>query len=292
MDKELRTKAWKQYLHYFWIWFFILIVLLVIFGGIIIKKRSAGRLERGNQAAPIERVYDFADVLTDKEEEDLRELIAKKETEGKFDIVLVTIKEAVETDSVSWETAMMNYADNFYDSYNYGYDKIHGDGVLLLDNWQEGQKGSWLCTTGKVYRQFSTYDVDLILDAVYNKVEKNPYIAYQTYIEKVVNKMNPKSENRMFFFAGILLIPLITAISFMLIKMQSKSGEKTVVSSTYVADGKPIMHRQSDEYIRKFVTKRHIPQNNGGSGGSRSSGGGGSHRSSGGVTHGGGGRRR
>ena len=70
--------------------------------------------------------------------------------------MIVTISESVEYDlqnpglaeafhakevgSTDWSTAMRDLADNFYDYNNFGYDKVHGNGVLLLDNAYEGQR--------------------------------------------------------------------------------------------------------------------------------------------------------
>ena len=93
--------------------------------------------------------------------------------------MIVTISESVEYDlqnpdlaeafhakevgSTDWSTAMRDLADNFYDYNNFGYDKVHGNGVLLLDNAYEGQKGSWLSTCGNVYDYFGDYEIDQAL---------------------------------------------------------------------------------------------------------------------------------
>ena len=77
---------------------------------------------RGNSQEPTERVYDYADVLTDEEEQSLREYIAECEEKIQADIVIVTISESVEYDlqdpdlpeafhakevgSTDWSTAM------------------------------------------------------------------------------------------------------------------------------------------------------------------------------------------
>ena len=58
-----------------------------------------------------ERVFDYADVLTDAEEDALRDLIAKTEPEIQCDIVLVTMSDA----RYASDNAMMNFADDFYD---------------------------------------------------------------------------------------------------------------------------------------------------------------------------------
>ncbi len=291
MDSETKREAMKQYLQYFKFWFIaagIALALFVVGGVSRLIRTSVGR---SNNEAPKERVYDKADVLTDAQEEKLRTLIAETEKKTACDIVLVTINQQVESASSGWETTMRNLADDFYDENNYGYDKVHGDGVLLLDNWYEGQAGSWLSTCGKVYQQFGTYEIDRILDAVYYRVDENPYEAYSTYVRMIGQEMGEEIE----FPAGLFMIPIIVMFVFVAMKLRSPLGKETVSVNEYVVGGRPEVRVRRDQLVNKMVTRRHIPRNNGGGGGRSGggrSGGGGGHRSSGGVSHGGGGRRR
>lgn len=290
MENEWKKETQKQYLHYFRFWFLAAGIMFVVFLAVFAVNNLKKSIPRGNNDAPAERVYDYAGVLTDQEEDKLRKLIAKKERQIQSDIVLVTINEAMESPDVSWENAMMNYADDFYDNNNYGYDIVHGDGVLLLDNWYEGQKGSWLSTCGAVYLKFRNVDVNQVLQAVTDKVDANPYAAYKAYIEKVSTKMSGQGE-KTFPAVLILVIPAAALIVFVSMKLVSQQGKKSVGAATYVAGGRPVMRAQSDQLVRKFVTTRHIERSSGSTGGG-STGGGGGHVSSGGVSHGGGGMRR
>lgn len=285
MGNEIHKEAVKQYLRYFRVWFIVLGIVFVLWiaSGLVYLSRKTS--ERENMSAPAERVYDEADVLSEAEEEKLRLLIAETEKKIQCDIVLVTIKQQVGSSDYEWEKNMRNLADDFYDVNNYGYNKVHGDGVLLLDNWYEGQGGSWLSTCGKVYEQFGDADINEVLRAVYDEVESDPYMAYSAYIKEVSYKMNGDIP-----FPGFLLvIPIIVMFIFVAVKIKSPLGKDTVSVNEYVAGGRPEFRAQSDQLVNKFVTRRHIPKpsSNGGSVGR-----GGSHRSSGGVRHGGGGMRR
>lgn len=296
MGNDFKAEARKQYFKYFRIWFIIVAVLLVItifmVAAELLSRNDSG--VRNNDESPIERVYDYAEVLTDEEEQELRILIAKKETEIQADIVLVTINEPMEKDGISWETAMMNYADDFYDNHNYGYNKVWGNGVLLLDNYYEGQAGSWLSTCGNVYEKFGNYEINRVLDAVYYGLDDGAYNAYSKYVYTVCDYMQDTEEVEGIPFIGIFIIPTIVAVIYACIHLFQAKAKDTTNASTYVAGGRPVMKVQRDDFIRKSVTKRRIESSSSSSGGgSRSSGGrGGSHRSSSGVSHGGGGRRR
>lgn len=291
MDKEVKKEAFRQYLHYFRVWFILLGVLAVVLVGLLCVKLAGSKKQRTNFEAPEERVYDYADVLTTQEEEKLREYIAEKEKKYHIDMILVTIKEDVEQYG-SWETQMMNYADDFYDQNNYGYDMVHGDGVLLLDNWYEGQEGSWLSTCGKVYRRFSTYDIDRVLDAVFYQVDSSPYQAYRAYVDETCRLLDGEKLPGP-PVTGTILVSLFVAAFYAAMHLRQEKAKDTTTATSFVENGKPVMKDCRDEFIRKSVTSVRIQTSSSSGGGShRSSGGGGGHRSSSGVSHGGGGRRR
>lgn len=289
----------KQYFSYFKYLFIILGVVALVTGVATGVRYATGRHVRSNHDCPQERVYDYADVLTDKEEENLRKQIAKAETRTGCDIVLVTINESVldycgfkQNTDANWERAMMNYADDFYDENNYGFDEVHGDGVLLLDNWYEGEKGTWLSTCGKAYMNYSTRMIDNVLDEVYDLVEISPYHAYTRYVKNVSADMGGGQNIRLGLLTCII-VALIPSIIFIFVHLKPAEGKKSVTAQTYVEGGVPLMKVHADELINKTVTSRVIQTDSSrSSGGGSSSGGGGGHRSSGGVSHGGGGRRR
>lgn len=288
MEQDFKREAIKQYLKYFRIWFIIagvLFVIALLVGGT--KLLGKGGV-RNNDMAPAERVYDYAEVLTDEEEQKLRAYISEKEVQIQADIVLVTINEPMEKDDISWERAMMNYADDFYDEHNYGYDGARGNGVLLLDNYYEGQGGSWLSTCGNVYEAFGDYEINQVLDAVYYGLDDGAYTAYKEYVDSVCYWM-PGQKDTFAFLPFIMLGSLVVALIYALIYLHQKKAQDTTQANTYVSGGKPVMNMQRDDFIRKNVVKRHIERSSSSGGGG---GRGGSHRSSSGVSHGGGGRRR
>lgn len=293
MEKEIKQLARKQYIHYFRFWFIALGILAAITGIFwAVRTLATFGAARENDVAPAERVYDYADVLTDEEEENLRNHIAKQEKKYKIDLVLVTINEEIESQGY-WDTVMMNKADDFYDQNNYGYNKVHGDGALLLDNWYEdengSQKGSWLSTCGIVEMRFGYDEIDRVLDVVYKKVEKSPYEAYKAYVDKTCELT--VSDGIVIPWLAIFLVSTLVAFIYAAIHLVQRPAKDTAAPNQYVAGGKPQMKGQSDTFMHKNVTKRVISTSSGGSSGGHS-GGGGHHRSSGGVSHGGGGRRR
>ena len=297
MEMNVKKEAGRQYLKYFRIWFIItgvFVALGLVFGvASLFSGEEEKNPERQNMSAPKERVYDFADVLTDAEEKNLREYISRKEPLIQADIVLVTIKEDVESGAYGWETAMMNYADDFYDQKLYGYDAVNGNGVLLLDNWYDGQAGSWLSTCGNVYYRFGDYEINRVLDAVYYGLDAGAYEAYLDYIDTVYFLMadEGQTESASLSLGMILGLPFIVALVYALVNLRQSKAKVTTQANTYVEGGRPVMRVRRDDFIRKHVVTRRIETSSGSRSGGHSGGGGG-HRSSGGVSHGGGGRRR
>jgi len=301
----------KEWLNYFKIWFLvcgILLLCLFISFVAVFKDTETSNAKRVNKVCTeTERVFDYADVLTDKEEDALRELIAEREKQTQCDIVLLIMNESLEDYATAYDPyaygsdwAMIK-ADNFYDEYGFGWNKYQesddGDGVLLLDNWyreSDGKIHTWLSTSGKAKDKYSDSMIDNLLDEVYEyDIETEPYKAYKAYVETFYQDMTysgPGVERIDFPWIGVLGISLVAAIIFIVVNVSGKEGKKTVQMNTYLGGiGRPVYKVNENRFIRKQVTTRHIDRSSGsGSGG----GGGGSHISAGGHSHGGGGHSR
>lgn len=286
----------------FKICFIITGILLVILGGLLGIHSFTGNVRNGarqnTECTTEERVFDQAGVLTDAEEEKLEKLIAKRERQTGCDIVLVTLNESLKEYArsyqsyVSYDRFVMIYADNFYDEHNFGYNEVHGNGVLLLDNLYREDDGwaySWLSTTGKVEEKYSSRMIDHLLEKSYRWSKISPYYGYKAYVNQFYHDMNGFGlVNANFSVPVIFIISLICAVLFVVFNNGTETGKKTTTAKTYVKNGKTKMNHKEDRFIRKTVTQHTIQTGSSRSGGGSS---GGHHVSSGGVSHGGGGHR-
>lgn len=299
---DYKKEARKQYVKYFLVWFIIIGILAAIAISVIGMHSIVNNRPRGNTSAPKERVYDYADVLTDDEEERLRSQIEQAEKRLRMDIVIVTIAQPMEgeeamrkNDAISpeLEDVMEAYADNFWDDNNYGYNKrFEGDGLILVDNIYEGQ-GYWkISTSGKAEEKLSSRDIDRLLDVIDRYYsDTNPYRSYAEFVNAVTTKFNPKNPAPLPWLV-VIVVPVVVALAFAFANSAQKKAKDTTTANTYVSGGMPTMNSQRDEFIRKSVTQRRIQtSSSGGGGGSHHSGGGGHHYSRSGASHGGGGRR-
>lgn len=302
MNHEIKSLAMKQYFKYFVGWFIVAGVLLVVTIGAFAVKSMAGKSNtRNNSEAPAERVYDYAEVLTDQEEADLSAYIAKKEAFGELDIVIVTLNVPMGVSDSEWELNMMNFADDFYDNGKFGWNKPYGDGICLVDNWYEdengSQKGSWLSTAGKMIDTIGPDEEYAVMDALYDYIDYSPYEAYRAAVDELGDYgkygYGPQGGDPTWFCLAFI-VPFIVALIYALINLSQSKAPDTTVAGTYVENGQMNVRSRSDQFIRKSVSSYRVSSSSSSGGGSSHRGGGssGSHRSSSGRSHGGGGRRR
>ena len=172
-------------------------------------------------------MFDVGDKLTPEEENRLREKIRIAEDLCGTDIILVTLDQSLEEYARSYEDIIgyvepyqytMVYADNFYDDGKFGYNKPHGDGLILVDNWYREADGgvyTWVSTSGKAMEQLSTGDIESMLDMCLEYVEDDPAYAYEYFVELVVDHLNPNEKMGDELGGGIsVLVGLVAGLIF------------------------------------------------------------------------------
>ncbi len=299
MENDFKREAGRQYLHYFRFWFLAVGILAVICCALYFVKQGEGGAPRTNNEAPKGRVFDYAEVLSQQEEAYLAQYIADREEKLEMDIVLVTISQPVEGEEArteyglrftDWERNMQDIADDFWDENHFGYNKgFEGDGVLLLYNWYEGQKGEVLSTSGRAERMLGSRDIERIFDAVDAYHSMDPCRAYQAYVDKVDDLLNTSGIVSV-PWAVVFILPIVIAASYTVSGAKQAKTHNTVAVNAYVEGGKPTVNTNEDVLLRKSVAARKIVTESESGRGGRS-GGGGHHYSGSGASHGGGSRR-
>lgn len=257
----------------------VLLVFGILFGvatGIFYaaKDLSENPGERQNTIHTEEqRVFDYANLLTQEEEQKLEALIKDKQKEICADIVLVTLDDL----SFQSESSIKYYAESFYDDNDFGWNKEKGDGVIFADNWAEGAGAKYcqLVTTGALMDEISTGRAQDIVDKVCDEVNDDPYEAYAIYVNEVARAMKPSGFNYLIPFIMAVIITLI----FMIYQFIYNKGRDTTSRSTYLdQDGVHVLNVE-DIFLHSHVSKVKIKKENHSSGGGSSShgGAGGSH---------------
>ncbi len=279
----------REYFRYFkWIYIILAVLGILLFvlhvghWGIAL---TADYQRTNKECLTDQRVFDYGDVLTDKEEQKLEKLIAKREKQTGCDIVLITLHESLKEyareiePGVSYNEFVGVYAEQFWKENGLGYDRPDGDGVVLVDNWYREDDGAiytGFSARGRVIDAYTDLQINHILDNVYRYVEQNPYRAYKTYVNDFYHDMLGINVFSIYIpQIAYWIVGIISAVIFILYNWRSRKGRKTITAVTYVAGGKPVFRVCEDRFIRKTVTRRKIERSSSGSSGGSGGGGGG-----------------
>ena len=123
-----------------------------------------------------EKVYDFADLLSDSEEEELYNTIQNFIEKTNYDLAVVTINE-------NNKYSPTEYADDFYDYNNFGFN-ITRDGLLILIDMSS--RDIWISTTGNALKMYD----DSRCDSVYRYGASSATIGnYKESFSKMIEKL-------------------------------------------------------------------------------------------------------
>ncbi len=223
-------------------------------------------------AAPYagQRVYDFADLLTVDEIGELEAISAQYSAKRKTDIVILTTRDTAGKDVVQ-------FTEDFYDREALGYDRPHGNCVILTVDMQHTE-----VYLAGFYRGEKYLD-DNRLDLIRNKItpdlsREDYYKAFKNFIRLSYKYMgirpgiNP--DNILFSLWFQIIVSLVTAGIVVGIMAYNSGGKVTVGEGNYRdIDNSRIIQRR-DTYIRTSTIRHKKPSTDNNSGGRISGGGG------------------
>lgn len=229
------------------------------------------------------KVYDYAQILTQSEEAELKKAANLYIANHNMDMVLVTVKHHNKTNT-------MNYADDFYDYNGFGIGSNY-DGVLFVIDFTFGYTDIWMSTTGKAISVYTDSRIDSILDEVAAKKNSGYYEMFNAFIEKsdyyakqgipTYSSTYDDSPN----LSMLLIIPFIVATIIIIILIaKNKMVKLATTAGAYLVKDSVVINKRSDRFVTTHTTSVRIND-------SSSSGGSSTHRSSSGRSYGGGGRR-
>ena len=248
------------------------------------------------------RVFDYADLLTEEEEQALNELCLEKEDVLETELYILTTNDTEGKETV-------NYTDDFGDNHAFGYDREYGNYMILCIDMQN--RIVWLSTSGKAEIYFTEARIDALLDDLYADLKAgNYYETCYSYIqsgekylseEPVVNDITTDpdrykdtiykydEESSPYYMTWYFRLAVSAAVGAIVVAVMSyrAKAHMTVNEMTYSRNGAQV-YEHSDSFIRRTTSSRRIETNHSSGGGG--GGGGGHHTSSGGHSHGGGGR--
>lgn len=268
--------------------------------GIIINSNNRTAALKTPLVDADEKVYDFADLLTDSEEELLYNSIQDYIEEYNMDMVIVTIDDNNKYSDVE-------YADDFYDYNNFGVGS-NRDGLLFLIDMDN--RRMYISTTGEAIRMYNDTRIDYILDDTYNYITKQDYYRCanafisaatryakmgipsgnkNTYIDSEGNYIVKGNNVFVSGLAPATVISIIATILFVAIASgKHRVIRKATQARAYLVKDSFNLSQKVDNFVNTHTSKVYDPPSSSNSGGG--SGGSSTHSSSSGSSHGGGGR--
>lgn len=225
-------------------------------------------------------IYDDAGLLNQEEIGELNALANELGAERETDIIIVTSSNVEGADVVEM-------TQDFYDEHAPGYDKAHGNAVILMMDMNNREV--YLAGFYKAEEYLDNERLDKIRNRITSELTSGSYKrAFEKYIKTAHNYMgyepgvNPDNilYNLWFQLAASISIGAIVVVGL----VYRSGGRVTVNAKTYEDAGASGILDRQDRYIRTTVTKRKIPKNNssgrGGGGGGGMTRGGHSHSGS------------
>ncbi len=250
-----------------------------------------------------EKIYDYADILTDEEEKKVYESINKFIKETHMDMVFVSIDEKYTHKQVE------DYACDFYGYNDFGIDFESYSGLILIRNnntYADGKKYYYIATTGLARLYYADGGrLENILDDIYDDFVSDNYLEgikkfanesisyyqkgydhkYKTIFTKEVYIDENGNINAKPYIPIIIRVAgssIITLITILILVSKNKMVRKAVKANEYLDKGSINYTQSMDQFVRSHTT--HYTTS------SSSGGGGSSHGGSSGFGHGGGGR--
>lgn len=234
------------------------------------------------------KVYDFAEIFDDEENQKLEELAQKISNQKKYGIVVVTIPDL---DSRS----PREYADDFYD-----YNDFQNDGILLLISL--GSRDVYISTSGYGQILFDNSRVNSMIEEITPDLSsKDYYEAVNLFLEEVedyfdhgpsksmrrceiINSRGDYTCKRQVPIFWILLSSIL--ISLVVTWLCTRKYKKIILADdadSYLKKEELELGKKIDTFVSTSTSRIRLSSN------SSISGGGSSHHGSSGGSHGGGG---
>ena len=236
-----------------------------------------------------EKIYDFAELLTEEEEKQLYDKVKEFIANTNLDLAIVTINTHV-------KDSTQEYADDFYD-----YNDFSIDGLAFVIDMQN--RIFYISTAGKAMLYYDDYRIEYILSALDQEMYNHEYFnACNTLISQLTEYYNHGfSDNadkyvvigtQIYRKTPYLLLSIIAVVSAtigtLILALRNKKIKLATNSNDYFDNKSFEITKDTKEFISSNTSRVYIPPADSGGGGSS---GGGFHSGSSGASHGGGGHR-
>ena len=283
-----------------------------------IDERNINNVKETPYVDSSEKIYDFANILDDKEKSDLKQQIAEFQNKTNMEFIILTINEPYNYDSRNEEIA-----SDFYDYNDFGLDIPKYSGVVFLRNAYANDPYYDIYTFGEAQLYFSYERLQDVLDDIYYDIKNKNYYAGMSniidsfldyyddgiedkYKDKYVDengyvrnkdgslyfpnqKVKTLSDYIVHFIVAFVIAFVITEMIIKSIVNRNIMVHKATLASEYLNKDSIKFTARHDKLVNSITTHYTIPSSSSSSGGGGSyshSGSSGGGHSSGGGRHG------
>lgn len=246
-----------------------------------------------------EKIYDYAEILDEDEEEYLKGLIDEFINKTNMDMVILTDSKAYYRDKDNED-----YAADFYDYNDFGINFEHYSGVIIYRNAYSADPYYGAYQFGNAQLYFDYERNENTLDAIYSYMVSGRYEdAFSTFISKYksyyeagissemkhyyIDDMGYLQKGYTYPWVPALVVSAIVAAIYASINVgRNKMVKKAKLAQDYLIKDEVNVYKQVDQFVNTHTSSYTVSSSSGGSGG----GGHSSHSGSSGMGHSGGGR--
>ena len=243
-----------------------------------------------------EKIYDYAEILSDSEESQLYNSIKSYIETSNMDMVILTV------DLPYSDQQIEDYAADFYDYNDFGIDFDLYSGIIIVRNINSFNRYFNIYTFGNAQLYYPYERCEQILDYIYNDIHAENYLAgfnsFISYSSELYNDGIPSNYNNYYvndmgyltkgyttpWFLAFIISGVVTSIIMIILISKNKMVKKASIAKEYLDSSSVNYTNRSDNFISTHTTSYTVSSSSGG-------GGGGSHSGSSGGGHGGGGGR-
>ncbi|WP_193556091.1 TPM domain-containing protein [Paenibacillus ginsengarvi] len=223
-------------------------------------------------------IYDDAKLLSPEQYGELNAMANRLGAKRETDIIIVTSKNDGNVD-------VIKMTQDFYDEHALGYDKPHGNAVILMMDMKNREV--YLAGFYKAKELLDDARLKKIRTRISPDLTSGDYqLAFKTYIQTAYDYMGYRAgvnpDNLLFNIWFQLIVSLVIGGVIVWIMVRNSGGRITINRQTYEDSRTSGVLERHDQYLNTTITKQKIEKNNGrGSGG----GGGGGGTTGGGHSH-------
>lgn len=237
-----------------------------------------------------EKVYDFAQILTDDEEAQLKSKLESFIKDSNMDAVII-----IDNLNYGNDFSYNTFASDFYDYNDFGIDFEHYSGILFLRDANSSFPYFNIYAFGNAQLYYSSERMEIMLDNILNSFSGfNSTGGYYTFIEQINTYYNmgiPEEMNHYYIdengflvkefvppiMLSIIIAAIVTIIVVSILVNKNKMIKKATKALNYLDINSINFTVKHDKFIRDSISSYTVSSSSGSSG---SGFGGGSGRSS------------